>query len=742
MSQPPPTGLVVGPCHHQGSERFDADALRALRQRETFWRAYRMVPPSLAWPATDAYHVPVDTLGEDPLLYLVPDCQAHRNNLTALSSVYNLYFAAYQNHVFVYRPMLTAAPNLSKHPQVKIRFEPTKQGLDVGGAIDTVFRGQSLNHIIVGLLGHDEILLGCADNGDVTAYYTQDIAAHAYGESQSERSRRPLRPCFRSNVNKSAWGLAIHTKSRLIAVSTNRAEVTVLAPALHSNTAREAACTTPEDRVRARCRDWRIIVALPAQTSNLPNVTFMDDEHGNAEKICAIDINGAVFVADIWRANRGVLRIRPADGYLRQSEEEMGQSSRGWGVLALHRKHFMTVKTIQELTGLALNSICLSYPGSAAQFRRANIATALQNIPDNPSRCFVPPLPLSLDSDLSASQDESEEEEDEEEDEEEGEEEEEGESDDDEEEDDENSGIHHGTVLAEDPGPAPIPLASFITQAVENHLNETRGEMAAADAQGSLPVPRVYHPHLGAIRHEWPEGHLPDPTPDCKTGTRKAYSDPMSFVYPKEYCRELYQNNLPHDDAAHDLAHGYTILRTYEKDFELIPAVRATFGSFFDKIGLYCSDALRCEELAHEGPDTDLFMTTSRLNMLAHVPELCMVVIGSATGRVLLATLTCLANARMHPLVNHRGDSSRLKYGMRLEAVLPRKSEEARYRRHDGTKRPLHGLAVGRVPQARGGDRQAAETPLRYRIMLHYRDHTILTYEVTRHVETGMLCLF
>ena len=90
MSQPPPTGLVVGPCHHQGSERFDADALRALRQRESFWRAYRVVPPSLAWPATDAYHVPVDTLGEDPLLYLIPDCQAHRNNLTALSSVHNV----------------------------------------------------------------------------------------------------------------------------------------------------------------------------------------------------------------------------------------------------------------------------------------------------------------------------------------------------------------------------------------------------------------------------------------------------------------------------------------------------------------------------------------------------------------------------------------------------------------------------------------------------------------------------
>jgi hypothetical protein len=69
--------------------------------------------------------------------------------------------------------------------------------------------GHNVNHIIVGNLGVLEIVLMACDDGDVIAYYTHTIQA-----AIKSPGNQPIRPFFHENVGISAWGLAVHSKSR------------------------------------------------------------------------------------------------------------------------------------------------------------------------------------------------------------------------------------------------------------------------------------------------------------------------------------------------------------------------------------------------------------------------------------------------------------------------------------------------------------------------------------------------
>lgn len=253
-----------------------------------------------------------------------------------------LYFAAYQDRVYVYQPRRTA-PHILPAQSLILHPRPSKLAEQVGGVIDKRFPHQ-INHIIVGNLGDIEIVLLAYDDGDVAAYYTHAVArsikAHA-GDDVRRSGGRPrpaahLRPFFHENVGKSAWGLAIHERSRLIAVGSNLHEVTVFAFALTSTavvynypdwdvsprTRCGQTAVALERHLRSRTRTWRIVLPLSHAGSNIPNVTFMDDEHGEADRVVAIDVAGNVWLLDIWslgtyplRWPKAPLRERMMGGY-------------------------------------------------------------------------------------------------------------------------------------------------------------------------------------------------------------------------------------------------------------------------------------------------------------------------------------------------------------------------------------------------------------------------------------------
>ncbi|CCC10403.1 unnamed protein product [Sordaria macrospora k-hell] len=117
-----------------------------------------------------------------------------------------------------------------------------------------------------------------------------------------------------------------------------------------------------------------------------------------------------------------------------------------------------------------------------------------------------------------------------------------------------------------------------------------------------------------------------------------------------------------------------------------------------------------------------------RIGMLLHVPELNLVVLGSLCGRVALLRLTKTAKLFYGAPVRR---------GFRVEAVLPRWLEEHKRMRPWCT---LHGIAISPMPGPRTdgislhgqGDESQGPAWKKWRLVLHYLDHTILTYIITR----------
>ena len=332
---------------------------------------------------TGAANTSVSSNGSDHD-YTLPHISRWRLNLTALSQIYNLYFVAYRNRIYVSRPRSCVTNALPPHPDLVLKPQPSDMSADVGGTIDREFPHQ-VNHLIVGDLGIKEILLLAFDDGDVIAYYTAQIEeALVQRETKEGRPSNPIEPFFHENVQRSAWGLAIHKQSRLIAVGTNNHNVAVFIFALTGMPYIHVPSTNPveffrnliknergaivdphgsswallpeeerlqkliamESLMRQRDANWRVVLESKCYSDhvspfilvcnqlllqphclffsfsflslfffgrlltpmsvagpmggNIPNVAFTNDSHGEAEKIAAVDINGNVWLMDIW----------------------------------------------------------------------------------------------------------------------------------------------------------------------------------------------------------------------------------------------------------------------------------------------------------------------------------------------------------------------------------------------------------------------------------------------------------
>ncbi|MCJ1311621.1 hypothetical protein MMC25_005294 [Agyrium rufum] len=284
-----------------------------------------------------------------------------RNNLTALSQRQNIYFVAYAASIHVYKPTFPSQ-TLGSRPVLIIRLPrstPHRSGWI------SEWYPHAVNRVLVDNLGHEEILLCACDDGDVIGYYVKAIAGRISFDRNSAPSGSSInnvpKPFFMKNVGQSAWGLAVHTAARLIAVSANSLEITVFGFAIaspeHSDdndddedrsfervksdgsdpgiapiasqdpdslgTGRVAQPFDPEEeamisaRYKSRHnRDWEIV--LYGHTNNIPNITFAGSEcDPDARYLVSIDI-------------------------------EQDKQSMGWSVLCLnHRTFRMTDNTVE-----------------------------------------------------------------------------------------------------------------------------------------------------------------------------------------------------------------------------------------------------------------------------------------------------------------------------------------------------------------------------------------------------------
>lgn len=192
---------------------------------------------------------------------------------------------------------------------------------------------------------------------------------------------------------------------------------------------------------------------------------------------------------------------------------------------------------------------------------------------------------------------------------------------------------------------------------------------------------------------------------------------------------------VPKDRITYTLP--FNIFHSERFDLHLLTEIQYGTDSTTACNTIKCQNALR-QDIP---PGLHQVIGYDRLKMLIQIPELGLVAIATQVGRVALLTMTSM------------GDAGITKYGFRIEWFLPLKSQEKCGRRPDYS---LLGIAVGPLqgfeaaspssttsnnPGRRNLRGQApingVKESRRFRLILYYYDHSILSYEIWRNSEDG-----
>ena len=172
------------------------------------------------------------------------------------------------------------------------------------GALDPS-HPHNVNHLMVAFLGVEEIFLVTCDDGDVLGYRIDEIQQAIERRRESDCPRtvygNDVRHFFLENVGKSAWGLAVHTEARKIAVSANTYCVKVFEFGLASKDEekdQQQASDGVEMSPSPRDQDRSYI--LSGQHGNIPCVAFCNTgEDPEGRFLACGDITGITYIWDL-----------------------------------------------------------------------------------------------------------------------------------------------------------------------------------------------------------------------------------------------------------------------------------------------------------------------------------------------------------------------------------------------------------------------------------------------------------
>ncbi|KAI3397580.1 hypothetical protein diail_10552 [Diaporthe ilicicola] len=698
-----------------------------------------------------------------------------RMNLTALSQHYNLYFVAYRGFVHVYSvgrgikvalgdPLAILDPKQSK----------TAMSEYVIGHLNPRCPHE-MNHMIVSELGDQEVLVVSRDNGDVVAWYTATIAEHirrtrptkkdrmAPKESHETQAdgivRRPHpRHFFAENVGISAWGLAVHKKSRLIAVSSNGHEVTVFAFALNgkgdaasgastdgidvvpqdggsretSNSDEDNGSTlvrgekdhatmqvpqaeadVPADRVdgsgatrisaerlandgesdatagkaaeeidmlqqrlQARQRTWRIVLSFGVEASNIPSIAICDDAHGHGSRVAAIDINGYLYVAEIWKIGRKPIRIPPHN--VQYPSGRRYRFVRGWNVLPITDAQLLPTDTVHAALGLQPDKTV--HRAKTARGAWQDISKCMSEVRyDAASRRHKHRIAAFESEDYSEDTD----------------------------------GIARDTFALAD-FEETTTTTPRLSDKIWHPVYDPNDGMDGDKSPVRLAMTMV--PFSGNHYTEFPTTRSLAEFAGARGAAKRAHElhVPLNINQFRQKAQQW---------DGEDLLRDISFMRFNEEDVEMLALGEADFG-------VVCHHVLDNVNSNRDDAPWDMGFG-KRCSMLLTIPELNLVIMGSMCGRVALLTLTKPPHAKDAP-----------RRAFRVDGVLPFS--------HETTQRPfvcLLGIAVSPMPESRsrglelrrrrrvgkGGARWIEpEPPRRWRLLLNYQDHSIMQYDIVK----------
>ncbi|KAE9381566.1 hypothetical protein N431DRAFT_539185 [Stipitochalara longipes BDJ] len=601
-----------------------------------------------------------------------------RSNLSALSQKYNLYFAASTDkiHITVPRDLRQTLPGI---PDLELELPRTTAGIKLGGYIDETIP-HCINHIKVGNLGSLEVLLIACDDGDVLAYYT-----HIFPEEirrQDLHVQSPLScamPFFHEHVGSSAWGLALHEQSRLIAVSSNLREITIFA---HGYTAFSKQGAENEDIIKKfeteastgtrrfmqllggniagdRHHNYKMTLPLGEQGHNVPSVDFVSESDGNAGHILAADINGNLWIFDLATGKK---QCKPRVHKSLDRENVMG-----WGVLCLPLQYFKVAKTPQEALGLPY--LHTSFRTTALRDPQCfNITSTLQDLREHSP--WHPIFGYGISGANTTTEDDHQ---------------------------IRNASIPSLEIESDSEGEVPESLEKSVS------IVKLERDAEILTLQFLLRLSPSERPYTWEEIEQEASGPCRDISPGRSPDSSHSY--------------KLARVQASEDEIDIRLPFGHAILRTYNHDIELLPPdYPNTLHTFFRGVVRQQLGDLR-DQLRH----------FDRLNMLAVIPELSLVIAASQVGRAALITLTQLSDDFSYtgPVVMFR-----------LDLILPLKMHEDENRPYV----PLAGIAVAPLQACTSLSRESW-VGKRWRLLLHYIDQTILSYELFRNEEEELIVL-
>lgn len=652
--------------------------------------------------------------------------KAWRCELTALSQRHNLYFVACNDFISVHEPgfpdqWIPAEPRLVFYPPPLRLYQPVPfiYGIDPNDP-------HSITRILVDYLGNDEILLVACDDGDVIGFRIEEIwyaLQSRCNDTDPKAIKENIKPFFHRNIGASAWGIAVHRKARMIAFSANSFKITVIAFALaylneetSSSDESEWSKIPPEpefdggiaDSPSQRIHDRVFTVAA---YTNIPSIAF--DNTGKDPKgrwLLSSSIDGKTILFDLHHKQLCMVlqmgwcasvthpgRAPLSEKWLCNCKSKHNVLHAAWGAM------FLDVLSAHET---CIPRIDLKHKHEAPYFKEADRQKRrFSVVKNNPSDNVAPPGTESSPSTTNELGDDSESLE--------------ASSSDD-------ALTEHAAESNEDSLDADSNEEDESDENSQGHTSTNRFLMQANIRRRQLPYfdfqirhrlkgePEDVSDCCHSINPE--QHHLPHTALDDH---HIHFADAVQFHLPRLIITKddifLIQRPPPSETASR------------QTDSSLYPYLVTTM-----RFPLHPGNQ---DPIPSESYDRHCFS--------AQIPELGIFIIASPLGRAAIFSLT---KSREPP------DAEHCIYGFQLEHILPFvKGAEEKVCDIVAPKHRLAGIAVGPVqgmldkradtPSGDDGYDPRAYGEGKWRLLIYYTDHTVLSYEIARKKTDGDLWL-
>lgn len=199
----------------------------------------------------------------------------------------------------------------------------------------------AINNLLVQFLGNEEVVAAVRDDGDVTVVLVRHIIRAIEQRAQPGNTLGPVanevRPLYQNNVGESAWGIAIHSQARILAVSANNHEIRVFKFGLYS-----AENSTAIDDESGAERGTDVNLRILNGISNIPCISFCNTGHDPQGRwLLSTDISGNCQGIDLLDTDNRFKRTQMFNfGEDRDFTREFDLVHAGWTIMFLDTRSF------------------------------------------------------------------------------------------------------------------------------------------------------------------------------------------------------------------------------------------------------------------------------------------------------------------------------------------------------------------------------------------------------------------